>query len=120
MVVDDEPDIVRKIKQFLQKYGFNVSTFTDPKIALDYFKKNPTGYYLVISDVRMPGMNGFEFARKVREIRPDVKLILMTAFEINPSEIAKVMPHVKVDDFFQKPASKETVYNKVKKLIAPI
>jgi YesN/AraC family two-component response regulator len=43
-------------------------------LALQHFRINAANYHLVISDIRMPGMNGFEFARKVKEIRPDIKV----------------------------------------------
>jgi CheY-like chemotaxis protein len=53
----------------------------------------------------MPGMNGFEFCRRVKELRPEAPVILMTAFEINQSEFSKVMPHTTPDGFMAKPIS---------------
>jgi PleD family two-component response regulator len=62
-VVDDDYDIAELVKMALQRDGFeNVFTFTDPLLALEHFKVNREDYSLVISEIRMPGLNGFEFA----------------------------------------------------------
>ena len=103
LVLDDEFDIVTIIKHDLERHGFRVLSFTDPHLALEDFKINAENYDLIISDVRMPGMNGFEFLRKVKEIRPDIKVFLMTAFEINNLEFSNVIPSIKVDEFVPKP-----------------
>lgn len=61
---------------------------------------------MVLSDVRMPGMPGFEFVRKVREIEPNVKILLMSAFEISDLEFSRALPSdTKIDGFVQKPVS---------------
>ncbi|HEX2558419.1 MAG TPA: response regulator, partial [Nitrososphaera sp.] len=52
-----------------------------------------------------PGMSGFEFARNVKGINPDAPVILMSSFEINNSEFVRVLPHIKVEGFIQKPIS---------------
>ena len=88
-VVDDEFDIVNVIKLYLQGKGLNVFGFTDPLLALEHFRINCKRYSLVISDIRMPGINGFEFVRKIREIWPAVKILLMSAFEINSTELSE-------------------------------
>jgi DNA-binding NtrC family response regulator len=103
LVLDDEFDILTTIKSFLQKHGFHVYAFTDPHLALEHFQKNATIYYLIISDIRMPQMNGFEFIKKVKEIKPKVKVFFMTAFEINDIEFRRVLPSTRIDEFIQKP-----------------
>ena len=50
-------------------------------------------------------MNGFEFCRRVKELRPEAPVILMTAFEMNQSEVSEVMPSIMADGFIQKPVS---------------
>jgi two-component SAPR family response regulator len=59
-----------------------VFAFTKPLLALEHFKLNHKGYFLVISDIRMPSMNGFEFVKNITRIKPDIKVLLMTAFDI--------------------------------------
>ena len=81
-IIDDEYDIVNIIKLYLQGIELNVFGFTDPFLALEHFRLNCKNYTMVISDIRMPGMTGFEFVRKIREINPVTKVLLMSAFEI--------------------------------------
>ena len=116
LIVDDEPDIVAILKLGLIRQGFNVITFTNPNLALRHFSLNHKGYDLVISDIRMPNMNGFEFIKKVKELKPTVKVFFMTAFEINPDEWSNLLPSVKIDEFIEKPFALE----KVGKLISTI
>ena len=82
LVVDDDYDIASLIKIDLEKIGLSVSSFTDPSLALEEFSKKPSEYELVISDIRMPSMNGYEFIKQVKKINPKVNVVLMTAFEI--------------------------------------
>ncbi len=106
LVLDDDFDIVSLIKISLQKRRFNVFAFTDPFLALEHFELNSRDYGLVLSDVRMPGMPGFEFVRKVRKIEPNVKILLMSAFEISDLEFSRALPSdTKIDGFVQKPVS---------------
>jgi DNA-binding response OmpR family regulator len=101
MVVDDEQDITYVIKTALEKNGFTVDAFTSPEEALDYFK--PDYYDMLITDIRMPVMTGFELYRQVRKIDSKVKMALMTAFDVYEAEFKKVMPHIDVKCFFKKP-----------------
>jgi DNA-binding NtrC family response regulator len=116
LVVDDENDIVNLIKQSLQINWLKVSAFTDPVMALEDFKVNGQTCSLILSDIRMPGMNGYEFVKKVKKINSKVKVILMTAFEINDKEFHNLLPDVKVDGFLQKPFSIQQLNNVVEKI----
>jgi DNA-binding NtrC family response regulator len=105
LAVDDDSDIVRFIEQALNRHGFKVSAFTDPVMALEDFKVNCKDCSLILSDIRMPGINGYEFVKKTKEIDKQVKIILMSAFEINDREFHNLLPDIKVDAFLQKPFS---------------
>ena len=105
LVVDDEYDIVNLIKQSLQIKGLKVSLFTDPVMALEDFKANCKTCSLILSDIRMPGINGYEFVKKAKEIDEQVKVVLMSAFEINDKEFHNILPDIKVDAFLRKPFS---------------
>src|SRR5215469_1209694 len=109
LILDDEPDIVSILKLGLMRQGFNVITFTDPNLALEHFRLNHKNYDLVISDIRMPTMNGFEFIKKVKKLKPAVKVFFMTAFEIDTDEWSNVLPSVKIDEFIQKPFTLEKI-----------
>ncbi|CAN5170222.1 hypothetical protein BH18THE2_BH18THE2_42340 [soil metagenome] len=87
MVVDDDYDIAELVKMALQRNGFNnVSVFEESLLALEEFRKNYNDYSLVISDLRMPGLNGFEFAENINKVKPEIKVILMSAFDINSDD----------------------------------
>lgn len=114
-VVDDEFEILNIIKLYLQKVGLNVFGFTDPNLALEHFRINCKDYILVVSDIRMPGMNGFEFVRKVREISPAIKVLLMSAFEVNSTELSIGLGGAKIEGFIQKPISLRKLSSMVQK-----
>ncbi|MDQ3717536.1 MAG: response regulator [Thermoproteota archaeon] len=112
LVVDDELDIVLIFKQALSRQGYTVFGFTDPLLALEHFKANSTDYGLVITDVRMPRMSGFELAAKIKVIKPDAKVVFMSAFEISDLEFS--IPGIKINDFLRKPVDVKTLVRRVK------
>jgi DNA-binding NtrC family response regulator len=116
LVLDDEFDIVALLKQSLQRHGYHVFGFTDPLLALEHFMLNSKGYSLVISDVRMPAMSGFEFIKKTREILPSIKVFLMSAFDINDSQYSKILSPLKIDGYIQKPISLKEMIHIVKRM----
>ncbi len=103
LAVDDDNDILFLIKIGLEKNGLSVSPFTDPTLALEEFNKRSSDYEMVISDIRMPEMNGHEFVKQVKMLNPKVNVILMTAFEIEDKEFHSILPSIKIDGFLQKP-----------------
>ena len=74
LLIDDDPDILQYMKKALQILGHNCDVFEDPLAALNQF--NGDRYDLVISDVVMPGMNGFSVAAEIRRIAPATRIIL--------------------------------------------
>jgi two-component system cell cycle sensor histidine kinase/response regulator CckA len=117
LIVDDDPDIVQVLKLGLQKDRFLVNAFTNPEEALQSFKSDAKSYWVVVSDMRMPALSGMQLARKVKEINPSVKVILMTAFEIRDNEFSKVFPSTSVDGFVQKPIGIKELTNKILSII---
>jgi CheY-like chemotaxis protein len=79
-LVDDELDISYTLSTVLQDNGFESDSFTDPILALTNYKTN--FYDLVILDIKMPGMDGFELCKKIREMDPKVKICFLTASEM--------------------------------------
>jgi CheY-like chemotaxis protein len=118
LVLDDDFDLATLVKQILQKDVFkNVFAFTDPLMALEHFRINYKDYSLIISDIRMPTMNGFEFVREAIKINPKVKILLMTAFEIDDKDLARVLPRPKIDGLIRKPASSKQILDTISNLI---
>ncbi len=117
LVVDDDPDIAHVLKQGLLKNRFLVNAFTNPEEALQNFQSNSKDYCLLLSDIRMPELSGIQLARKVKEINPNVKVVLMTSFEIRDNEFSKVFPSMQVDGFVQKPIGIKDLTNKILDII---
>jgi len=105
------------LEQGLERLGFRVFGITHPLLALEHFQINSDEYGLVISDLRMPEMNGYEFVKNIKKIKPEVRVFLMTAFEINDNEFRKVLQAVDIDEFIQKPISFNELTRMVSKYI---
>jgi DNA-binding response OmpR family regulator len=119
MFVDDEKDILSTVKRGLESNNaFTVETFSSGESALQAFESHPENYYdLVITDIRMPKMNGFELYRRIKEKNQSMKIAFITAFEINKEEFNKVMPSVNVIDFISKPLSISSLITKLKSML---
>jgi CheY-like chemotaxis protein len=120
MVVDDEKDILRIIKRDLEANNntFTVDIFSSSEQALQAFEGHPSDYYdLILTDIRMPKMNGFELYRRIKEKNPAVKIAFITAFEINKEEFNKVLPSIDVKDFIIKPISMPDLIIKLKSIV---
>jgi CheY-like chemotaxis protein len=97
---------------------FMVETFTNGWNALEALENHPRNYYdLVLTDIRMPKMNGFELYRKIKEKNPTMKIVFITAFEINKEEFSKVLPSIDVKDFIIKPISMTNLRLKLKEVL---
>jgi len=113
MIVDDEQDITAIFKVGLERNEFIVTTYNDPLKAISDFK--PGKYDLLILDVRMPGMNGFELYSKIRNVDNQVKVCFLTAFDEYRSEFKNTFPFLdEVKCFLKKPI---TIQDMVKRLL---
>src|ERR671921_1192862 len=112
MIVDDEQDITTVFKMGLENNQFIVTTFNDPLEALSKFK--PRLYDLMILDIRMPGMNGFQLYKKIRDLDKEVKVCFLTAFEESRGEFKTSFPFLEeVNCYLKKPI---TVRDLIKRL----
>ena len=103
-IVDDDPDIVLLFRDALKSIsGITIFTFTDPILALEHFQVNEYAYVLVISDFKMPGLNGIEFIKKIKEYNRFVRTILMTAFQIEDKLFLEYTKKKIINAFLQKP-----------------
>lgn len=115
LVVEDEEDLLRMVEIYLLRWGFAVDGFTRPAEALEHFERNPSIYSLVLTDIRMPDMTGLELAERVHKIKPDIKVILMTAFDLSPKDLETTLPIVKYSSILFKPFKLAEICNAVKK-----
>jgi len=91
VLVDDDSDVLTVLKQNLEANNYQVYAFDNPIKALEYIQSTNSPQ-LLITDIRMPGMNGFELARQTNSCKPDMMIMLLTSFEINWSEFETVFP----------------------------
>jgi DNA-binding response OmpR family regulator len=115
LVIDDESDVIFTIKNILEDNGFKVDTFNDPILALNYYKVN--FYDLIILDIKMPKIDGFELYIKIREKDPKVKICFLTAIATFNEEFRKTRlvlgKTINVDYFIQKPIKMEDLLKKL-------
>jgi len=107
-IVDDEIDITELFHDALYANipGISVVSFNDPDMALEHYLQNMQNYALVISDMRMPTMGGLELLKKVKELNPDVRTMLVSAFEMqdNP-KLQEYLKKVIVNMLIEKPVT---------------
>jgi len=115
MVVEDEKELASLFKTFLERMGYDPFTFTDPIMALEFFKQGTKEFSLILTDLRMPEMSGLDLATEIRKINEKIKIILITAFMVEDLMISETYKIAKIDDIVQKPvkiaALKEIIEN---------
>jgi len=102
----------------LEDEGFNVDAFTDPILALSNFK--PNYYSLVILDINMPKMNGYDLYKEIRKLDNKVKMCFLTASELYNENLRRQTKEIldEVKHFISKPLTIEDLVIKVKKELA--
>ena len=115
-IVDDEKDIIVLFRDALQRIkGISIFAFTNPLMALEHFTINKEQYVLVISDLRMPSLNGLELVKKIKDLNPLSRTILMTAFEIDDKLFQEYSKKEIINAFLQKPIRLDDLFVVVNK-----
>jgi two-component system cell cycle response regulator CpdR len=103
-IIDDELDITMLFRDAIRETrGISIFTFTDPIMALEHFKINRKDYVLIVSDLRMPGIDGIELMKRTKELNPLVRTVLMTAFELDDELFQQYADKEIINGFLQKP-----------------
>jgi two-component system, OmpR family, response regulator ChvI len=119
LVVDDESDVNLTLKMVLEENGFKVDSFPDPSLALENIKRESEMYDLIILDVRMPDMNGFELYKEIKKIDDKVKICFLTAGEMDYEQFGKeLFPALDENCFIQKPIQNETLIKRLNRIIS--
>ena len=113
LIVDDEKNILLTLSQSLEVLQLETDTATNGEEALAKLKEKDFG--LILLDIRMPGMDGMEVLRQVREIRPDIRIIMITAY--GTIELAVEAMKLGAVDFIQKPISPEEIRELVSRVM---
>ena len=120
LLVDNEVDITFALENALESYEFKVDTFNDPITALKSYKTDH--YDLVILDIKMPKMDGFQLYAKLRELDPHVKICFLTASELFYEEFRKMRlklgEEIGEEYFIQKPIKTDDLVQKINVLMS--
>ena len=116
LIVDDEIDIINSVKRWLEADGFKVHGIADPLQALEYFQNNSDEIDVVLSDIRMRKIDGRDLVKRIKTIRPETKIIFMTALETDRLELSETLPSIKIDGFMTKPGSLQKLANDLNKI----
>lgn len=113
LLIDDDPDVLNLFSDFLKREGFRTASYLDPLAALREIRENPQVYSLVITDIRMPGISGLEIIRKVCQINQEIKVILISAFELDGDNLKGI----KYEDFIKKPVHLRSLAETIDKIL---
>ena len=119
LLVDNEADITYALENALDDYGYSIYSFNDSMLALNSYKSN--FYDLVILDIKMPKMDGFELYNKIKERDPEVKICFLTASELFYEEYRKARyilgEKLGEEYFIQKPIKTDELVQKMNVLM---
>lgn len=119
-IVDDELDITQLYQDAIYGHinGISVVCFNNPVTALEHFIENKKEYALVISDLRMPNLNGLDLLSKIKIINPNVRTILVSAFNVKEDKVfQKYMKDGTIDLFIEKPIPIDWLRQKVREQV---
>lgn len=125
LLVDDDPDILLTFKTGLENdksrvlgegVKVQVDTFADPKEALTSFKAGV--YNLLLLDIRMPNINGFELYEELKKIDDKPRVCFITAYELYYEALKKDFPELNIGCFIKKPISVEDLATRIRKELA--
>jgi DNA-binding NtrC family response regulator len=88
-IIDDEVDLVDLFQEILESNGYKVCAFIDPIQAFNTLEKKIQEYRLILSDFRMPNLNGYELCTKLIRLNPDLEVILMSAYDMMECDTSK-------------------------------
>ena len=116
IIIDDEQDILFTYRNFLNNYDYQITSFADPYLALNYIRDNQNLDLLVILDIRMKNLNGLQLYQEIKTMDPTIKILFVTALDII-EEILTIAPGLSKEQIMRKPVDKKEFTNTVKKLL---
>ena len=117
-IIDDEKDLLFVYKKALELQRLKVVTFDDSSVALNELKVRYKKYSMILVDIRMPKVNGYQLINEIKRIDPSIKTILMSAYDVSDLEVHENLDDgVKIDRIMHKPFSLIKLINTVKPLL---
>ena len=113
LVIDDEEIVIKSCKRTLSPEGYIVDTALSGKEGLELFKNNQ--YDLVIVDLKMPEMNGIEFMRQIKELKPEQKIMIMTGYDTIDHIVESISSGAA--HYLEKPFTPLTLLERVKEVL---
>ena len=114
LFVDDEKPLTQLAKQLFPQIGYNVVTCNSGNEALEVFSRNPHRFKLVISDDIMPKLGGIQLAKKLKAIRNDIPVLLLTGFS---KKITEPLKNIGIDGYILKPLTSNELSRVIDKLL---
>jgi len=117
ILIDDEEDVLFTYKIFLEDHNYNVTAFTDPSLAMNYIR-NIFNFkdLLVILDIRMKNLNGFQLHQQIKSIDPTIKILFVTALDIL-DEFSTIIPGISKECIMKKPVDRKIFTSTIKKIL---
>jgi CheY-like chemotaxis protein/class 3 adenylate cyclase len=117
ILVDDEEDVLFTYKIFLEDHDYEVTAFTDPFFAMNYIRNIPNfKNLLIILDIRMKNLNGFQLHQQIKSIDPTIKVLFITALDIL-DEFSTIIPGISKEYIMKKPVNKQIFTSTIQKIL---
>ena len=117
ILVDDEKDVLFTYKTFLDDHDYDVTAFTDPSLAMNYIRNIPNFKdLLIILDIRMKNLNGFQLHQQIKSIDPTIKVLFITALDIL-DEFSTIIPGISKEYIMKKPVDRKIFTNTIQKIL---
>ena len=117
ILIDDEEDVLFTYKIFLEDHDYNVTAFTDPSLAMNFIR-NILNFkdLLVILDIRLKNLNGFQLHQQLKSIDPTIKVLFVKALDIL-DEFTTIIPGISKEYIMKKPVDRKIFTSTIKKIL---
>ena len=117
IIIDDDEDVLFTYRIFLKDYDYNIACFTDPTLTLNYIKDLPIfNDLLIILDIRMKNLNGFQLHQQIKAIDPTIKILFITGLDIL-DELLSIVPGISKNHIMRKPVDRKLFTNTIKNML---
>ena len=117
IILDDDEDVLFTYRSFLKDYDYHIACFTDPTLTLNYIKDlSNFNDLLLILDIRMKNLNGFQLHQQIKAIDPTIKILFVTGLDIL-DEILSIVPGISKNHIMRKPVDRKVFTNTVKNML---